>query len=225
MRKTILLSSVLAVSAAMLCLARPIRDRFGAREYEFQMPNIEPLSTEYIQVDLSRYNQRACQVAPVEVGYETDFVAGSRLVFNVTVLEWDASANTVFATMAGYGYMWHYLAPIENLEPGRHTIEWVNQKSHTVQYRVAIDGRPSLNTYTTCWQPYGSPVQVQIGSRYTGAGYSFKGLYHSIELYDSFGQLRHRWIPDPTGVFYDEVTGEMTSVLIGSFIYGDLANE
>ena len=225
MRKTILLSSVLAVSAAMLCLASPVRDASAARENSYTLdPEPEPRNTDYVQVSPdSPFNTR--QATGVYVGFGTDFTAGARIVFDVTV-DYVFSARTIFSYCANYGYLYCHLEPTENLIPGRHIIEWVNQSAPNILYHPLIDGIPTMNTYRTYWQLSDRSYQLSIGGTSSeAAGDVFRGLYHGVKLYDSNGVLRHSWKPYSTGQFYDEITGSLTRFQNGTFIYGDLDNE
>lgn len=220
MRKTILLSSVLAVSAAMLCLARPIRGNSAASEVSYSL-DPSPMNTDYLMTADGR--QQASQLTHVSVGTGTDFLVGARLVVDVTIKEWIQDYATVFACFAGHGYEWCRLSASENLLPGRYTIEWVNQAT-TAAYHLRINNGYSLVGYSTWWQLQDTSKPLYIGSRYGQAGWTFTGLYHSICLYDSAGVLRHRWIPDPSGNFYDEID-DVFATRVGNWTYGDLANE
>jgi len=220
MRKTV--SAILVLALAVTSLAAVVKGRLASREGDFA-DNAEERNTDYMQTTDGR--QEASQLTHVYVGTGTDFGVGAKLVVDVTVLEWDTENYTVFAVMSGYGYMWCSLHSSENLAPGRHVIEWVNQSSSGVSYNLNIDGRLSVVKYQTWWQLRDASYPLYIGSRYKQSGWTFKGLYHSISLYDASGKLRHKWIPDPSGLFYDEMDGVYATRAGGYFRYGDLSND
>ena len=215
-----LLLSACLISATTL--ARPIRGNSAASEVSYSL-DPEPLNTDYIQVSPTS-GENARQLMGVEVGYGTPFTAGARLVMDVTVIEWNTEFPTMFAYCSGSGYMWMRLIGEESIPAGRHTITWINQPN-TTAYNVLIDGFPSVAGYSTWWQLRNMSYPLYIGN-YSGSwGHVFRGCYHRILLYDALGNLRHSWIPDPSGVFYDQIGDTFTTVDFGSFIYGDLANE
>ena len=231
MRKTILLCSVLAVSAAMLCLARPIRGNSAASEVSYCL-DPEPPNTDYLQVITTVYDALATrQDTGVVVNPAEGFGAGSRLVIDITVDgDWDPSAVNpaqpyyVFACVRGYGYEWARLHQEENLSPGRHTIVWT-----TGQSKVYIDGVPSVRDYAFYFElnPSGT---LKIGNSIGNAGKSisgtvFDGLWHSVRLYDATGVLRHWWMPNESGLWFDEITSVFATRAHGYWTYGDLANE
>ena len=224
MQKRILLSSVLAVSAAMLCLASPVRDAYAARDVSYTLdPEPESRNSDYVQVSsTSPVNTR--QLTGVYVGFGTDFTVGARIVFDVTV-DYVPSRTTIYSYCANLGYLFCNLSATENLVSGRHIIEWVNQSAQNIYYHPLIDGMPTIKTYRTYWQYNDKSYQLCIGGGTEAAGDVFRGLFHGVKLYDSNGVLRHSWKPYPTGHFYDEITGSITRFQNGTFIYGDLANE
>ena len=215
-----LLLSACLISATTV--ARPIRGNSAASEVSYSL-DPEPLNTDYIQVAPYSGNY-ARQLTGIEVGYGTPFTAGARLVMDVTVLDWNPESPTVFAYCTGYGYMWMRLIGDELIPSGRHIITWINQPNLTA-YNVLIDGSPSVAKYSTWWQLNNKSYPLYIGNYSSSVGSVFRGCYHRILLYDALGNLRHSWIPDPSGVFYDQIDGTFTTVNYGSFIYGDLANE
>ena len=65
----------------------------------------------------------------------------------------------------------------------------------------------------------GTDFSKDISSNHT----RFHGLYHSIKLYDIYGELRHHWVPDPSNRFFDLITETYTTRENGVWTYGDLA--
>lgn len=211
----------ISASLAIAAIASPVKGRLASDGVDYES-RVEPQNTSYIKA--SPYLENACINTGVVVGYGTDFVAGSRIVFDVTLTgELSSGGNTMFAQVRNYGYQWCYLAPSENLTSGRYTVEWTNQPD-TRYYHLRINGKDSLGTYQTYWQLGDQNALLYFGKRYV-KGVAFPGLFHSIKLYDSTGRLRHHWMPDVSGVFYDVLEDVPTTVYRGSFIYGDLANE
>ena len=219
MRKTILLSLVLAMTAVMLCFAAQIRGNSAARDVSYTLdPELEPLNTDYLMTTTAG---ATLQKTGVMVGLSTDFTAGARLVMDVTFVEEANYPYVVFAWCSGAGYMWQRLSRTDMDMGGRHIVEWTNQ-SNTQAYFPLIDGFPAAYEVTTWWQL--RTVELMIGSHSIGSDCTrFHGLYHSIKLYDIYGKLRHHWVPDPSNRFFDLITETYTTIANGVWTYGDLA--
>ena len=223
MKKT--LTMILLVALCGSTSGYPVKSAIGGDGVEYERVAEEAiLNTDYLRYGGSKINSQ--QSTDVWVGYGTDFDAGAKIVFDVTVEDWYTATNTMFSYCSGVGYMWCTLSPAEALAPGRYLIGWTNQKSVNVKYNVAINGDPSFRQYSTYWQLYNSTYELVFGNRYSQAGWTFSGKWHNIKLYDKWGKLRHWWIPDSAGVFYDTITETYTTNTgWGRWTYGDDAVE
>ena len=222
MRKTFL---TIVFLMAAVAFASPVKSRLASRECDFA-DKAEERNTDYIQVDPTFTGSAVGQNTGVLVGTGTDFSVGARMVFDITVERWEVSGQILFGNVSvGAGYGWLYLASKEPLSAGRYVVEYVNKVSSTISEPVRINGGYSAYSYTCWWQYKDTSHEVRIGNRTSSYGGYFRGLYHSISLYDSAGNLRHKWVPDPSGRFYDEIGGTFTTIVSGQFIYGDLSNE
>ena len=232
MRKTILLSSVLAVLAVMFCFASPVRDNCGGRSAIAYGSDEQPLNTDYLRVVTTVYDALATrQDTGVIVNPSEGFGYGSRLVIDITVDgDWNPSSVNpvnpyyVFACVRGVGYEWARLHQDENLSQGRHTIVWT-----TGQSKVYIDGVPSMRNYSFYFELNPSET-LKIGNSRGNKGESvigtvFDGLWHSVRLFDAAGILRHWWMPDETGLWYDVLTDTFATRIHGHWIYGNLSED
>lgn len=215
--KTILLP--LFLLALNLSYASPVDSNIGSREDIFGCDEEEPLNTDYLRTTSTGATS---QKTGVMVGTGTDFTAGARLVMDVTFAEEANYSYVVFAWCSGYGYMWQRLSRADTDMGGRHIVEWINQ-SNIQAYFPLIDGFPASYKVQTWWQ-ISTGYELLIGSHSINSDCSrFHGLYHSIKIYDIYGELRHHWVPDPSNRFFDLITETYTTRGKGVWTYGDLA--